>query len=176
MSKSFLPLIALFWLFFAFTPAIAAEPTVSIHVGVNDPALYSSPAPRQLTLELMFYLKQASPQEEKDLDDWLTGEGFRIVSSEYDSIVVDGSVEDAEQAFQVTIMMTRDGRDYGNLEDPKLPARFGDIVWSITGLSPVTSATSGPLRRKSVATPAPLPTRSGQPHSFNSGTFERSHC
>jgi hypothetical protein len=162
-------------LFFA---AIAvAESTVTYQEHVDHPELYPLPAPAKKNIDIMVTLRpHVTSDNVRPLSDWLTGAGFRIVDGDEKSgyLHISGSVEDAEDTFQTEIRMTQWGT-YGNLSDPKIPARLANVVQSISGLTEATLGHQGPIHARRMPTP--------QPHSrispssdlrMKSGRLERS--
>lgn len=139
-----------------------AESTVTLpEHHVDHPELYPLPAPAKKNIDLIVMLKTpVTADDVQSLSDWLTEQGFRIGDTGNGWITMSGSIEDAEGAFQTKIMMTREGT-YGNLSDPKIPARFANVVQSISGLTEIFLAPYKPARR---TIPVPTP----QPHSRNS--------
>jgi subtilase family serine protease len=136
-----------------------AESTVTYPEHVDHPELYVLPAPAKKSIDIVVNLMpNVTAGDVQPLSDWLTDGGFRIIDGESGYLHIAGSVEDAEDAFQTQIMMTREG-SYGNLSDPKIPARFANVVRSISGLSEIFLG-HGSARRAS-----PMPTF--QPHSQN---------
>ena len=120
-----------------------AQSTATIVTHVDKPELYTLHAPRQMNLDLVVVLKSAAPVPEVEaLKAWLTQQDFKIT---YDGtadgvIELSGSVDVAESAFQVQMMMTSNGEGYGPLGDAKIPIEFGNVVQSIAGLSTITLA------------------------------------
>ena len=69
---------------------------------------------------------------------WLASEGFQVgVVSEHPLAYMyfAGTVEQAENAFHVSIVSSPDGSSFGNTRDPLIPAKFADIILAIFGLS-----------------------------------------
>ena len=131
------------------SPAFAGS-TATIVTHIDKPELFTVHAPRQMNLDLVLYLKDGVRAKDFEaLRDWLTQEGFRVSggSAKDQHIAASGNVDAAESAFQVQIMMTPDGRGYGPPGDAKIPSKFGNVVQSIVGLSPVGFAPYRSLRR-----------------------------
>lgn len=136
----------------------SARSTTTIVTRVDKPALYTMRPPSEMNLHLVLYLKDGvRVQDFEALRDWLTQEGFRVTagSAKDQRLEAFGSVDAAESAFRVQILMTPDGKGYGPLEDAEIPAEFGKVVQSIVGLSPVLLAPYRPLRHSQ-----PTPTAS----------------
>jgi hypothetical protein len=136
--------------------AAFAESTVTVREHVDHPELYVLPAPAKKNIDIMVNLKpHVTAEDVQPLSDWLRDGGFRIIDGDEKSgyLHISGSVEDAEDAFQTRIMTTQEGT-YGNLSDPKIPARFANVVRSISGLSEIFLAPYRPARR---AAPTPTP-------------------
>lgn len=125
------------------SPAFS-QSTTSIVTRVDKPELYMVHASRQMNLDLVFYLRSGTRGRSEDVEalkDWLMQQGFRVTGGATDGFVdASGSVDAAESAFQVQIMMTSDGKGYGPLQDAKIPTEFRSVVQSISGLSTVTVA------------------------------------
>jgi subtilase family serine protease len=68
--------------------------------------------------------------------DWLTSQGFQITSgSQLDRFIkFTGTVRQAENAFGVTIIASRDGRQWANTGNPHIPARFRGVFGYVGGL------------------------------------------
>ena len=95
------------------------------------------------------YRRKMSSKEEdamfgplqSDIDavsNWLSSEGFQVgVVSEHGLAYMQftGTVEQAEKSFHISIISSPDGRNFGNTQDPLIPAKFSDIILSIFGLS-----------------------------------------
>jgi subtilase family serine protease len=67
---------------------------------------------------------------------WLKKKGFTVKSADASAreITFTGSVAQAQTGFAVKIAATRDGRNYANTTDPKLPADLAPMIESIDGL------------------------------------------
>jgi subtilase family serine protease len=71
-----------------------------------------------------------------DVVKWLQSAGFEIESSSANlgTVRFRGAVAQINKAFDVRLMRFGDGDRFGNLEEPAIPARFGDSVATILGL------------------------------------------
>lgn len=72
------------------------------------------------------------------VSNWLTSEGFQVgIVSEHPLAYMyfTGTVGQAEGAFHVSIISSPDGRNFANTQDPLIPAKFGDIIQTMFGLS-----------------------------------------
>jgi subtilase family serine protease len=67
---------------------------------------------------------------------WLKKKGFALKSADASTreITFTGSVAQAQTGFAVKIAATRDGRNYANTTDPKVPADLAPLIESIHGL------------------------------------------
>ena len=67
---------------------------------------------------------------------WLKKKGFALKSADASTreITFTGSVAQAQTGFAVKIAATRDGRNYANTTDPKVPADLAPLIESIDGL------------------------------------------
>jgi subtilase family serine protease len=77
-------------------------------------------------------------QEFNKVSNWLRKEGFQVTSGSPGNgyIKFRGSVLSIGHAFNTRISkFSADGSRYGNLTDPQVPAEYGDLVGSVTGLS-----------------------------------------
>ncbi|MGC1401002.1 kelch repeat-containing protein [Candidatus Binatus sp.] len=166
MIRSASLVAALLLMHLIFAGIAFAESTVSYPEHVDHPELYVLPAPAKKNIEILIYLKRPVTDDDiQPFSDWLTDGGFQIIDADTKAgyLHISGSVEDAADAFQTQIMMTREG-SYGNLSDPKIPARFASVVRAISGLTEVILAPYVPIR------PAqPVPT---QPHSRNTSSLD----
>lgn len=72
---------------------------------------------------------------------WLTSQGFKITAyySNFMGMQFTGTVAQVDKAFRVEIMSTSDGRHYGPLADPMIPARFQGTILGILGLDNLSS-------------------------------------
>jgi subtilase family serine protease len=103
--------------------------------------------------------------------EWLTSQGFRITAgSQLDRFIkFTGTVRQAENAFGVTIIASRDGRQWANTGNPHIPARFRGVFGYIMGLSSLGAAqpatktfppkTLGPKKRQGSISPYGEPAR-----------------
>jgi hypothetical protein len=69
---------------------------------------------------------------------WLASEGFQVsVVSKHPLAYMyfDGTVDQTEKAFHVSIVSSCDGHSFGNTQDPLIPARFANVILTIFGLS-----------------------------------------
>jgi hypothetical protein len=158
-----------------FAPIALADPSIALPGHIDRPELYVLPAPARKNIEIVVSFR--TPVSDDDLQswsDWLRDQGFRIGDTGNGWMDVYVNIEDAESAFQTKIMMTREGT-YANSTDAKIPARFANVVQSISGLSEVFLGHEGPIRARPMPTP--------QPHSrvspssdlpMKSGRLERS--
>ncbi len=67
---------------------------------------------------------------------WLKSQGFSVTAVRRDRRDVEftGTVAQADHAFRVQIMSLKDGKHYGILSDPKIPARFQGAILGVMGL------------------------------------------
>ena len=67
---------------------------------------------------------------------WLTREGFTVTHADaHDGrIVFSGDVGRAQTAFLVHIAASRDGKSFGNVEDPQVPASLAPKISYVSGL------------------------------------------
>lgn len=81
------------------------------------------------------------PAQFKAVRDWLAAQGFEIVSSSIErrSITFKGAAGLAERVFRTKIV-TYANDSYANATDPSIPARFAEVIGTITGLDNVTHA------------------------------------
>lgn len=70
------------------------------------------------------------------ISSWLKSQGFSVNAVRRDRRDVEftGTVAQAEKAFHVRIMSTRDGKQYGILSDPMIPTRFQGVILGVMGL------------------------------------------
>jgi len=73
-------------------------------------------------------------QEVQTITNWLTGQGFQILSTTPKKLDVLGHVGDIERAFGISINSSLDSRHYANITDPQLPSTFINFIGSIEGL------------------------------------------
>jgi kumamolisin len=67
---------------------------------------------------------------------WLTGQGFNVTfsSAQQRRITFTGDVGTAQDAFQVHMVQSRDGKTFGNVEDPQVPASLAPKISYLAGL------------------------------------------
>ncbi len=67
---------------------------------------------------------------------WLRQEGLKVVSADLGDryVVCTGTASQAARTLGVTIVASADGRFFGNLADPMIPARFVGVISHIDGL------------------------------------------
>ncbi len=67
---------------------------------------------------------------------WLTGQGFSVTfsSAQQRRITFTGDVGTAQDAFQVHMVQSRDGKTFGNVEDPQVPASLAPKIGYLSGL------------------------------------------
>jgi subtilase family serine protease len=67
---------------------------------------------------------------------WLVAEGFRVTfaSASEARVSFEGTVATAERSFGVRIAGSRDGRHYGNVEAPRVPASLAEKITHVAGL------------------------------------------
>lgn len=67
---------------------------------------------------------------------WLKGQGFTVTfsSAQQRRIAFTGDVTTAQAAFQVQIAQSSDGKRFGNIEDPRVPASFAPKIAYLAGL------------------------------------------
>jgi subtilase family serine protease len=87
-------------------------------------------------------------------EDWLAAQGFTITSANLGRrmIAFTGTVGQASQAFNVSILKFGGGDLYGNANDPELPPQIAAVVESIQGLDNLHAA-SPMLSRSSALQP-----------------------
>lgn len=70
------------------------------------------------------------------ISQWLKGQGFTVTfsSAQQRRIAFTGNVATAQAAFQVQIAESSDGKRFGNVEDPQLPASFAPKISYLAGL------------------------------------------
>jgi subtilase family serine protease len=73
-------------------------------------------------------------QEVQTITNWLTRQGFQILSTTPNKLDVLGHVGDIERAFGISINSSLDSRHYANITDPQLPSTFINFIGSIEGL------------------------------------------
>ena len=73
---------------------------------------------------------------------WLAQKGFKIASPTSDprAIRFQGTITQAQDAFAVAIYSSDEGKHYGNLGDPSVPAQFADAIGFIDGLDNLRAA------------------------------------
>ena len=73
---------------------------------------------------------------------WLVSQGFSVTAVRRDRRDVEftGTVAQADQAFQVQIMIMKDGKHYGILSDPMIPTRFQGVILGVMGLDNLNAA------------------------------------
>jgi hypothetical protein len=73
---------------------------------------------------------------------WLEAQGFKLVSANRAARQVRcrGTVSQAQRAFGVAIVASRDGRLYANSSDPLIPERFAGVITYIQGLDDLHAA------------------------------------
>jgi len=84
---------------------------------------------------------------------WLNSQGLGVAAADIGNryIRFSATVSDAERIFGGAIVASGDGRLYGNLADPLIPARFAGVIARIEGLDNLRAAT--PMIRKFAAPP-----------------------
>jgi len=84
---------------------------------------------------------------------WLKKKGFTLKSADASTreITFSGSVAQAQSGFAVKIAATRDGRNYANTTDPKVPADLAPLIESIDGLDNMLHSKAVVSKRDSVA-------------------------
>jgi pseudomonalisin len=77
-----------------------------------------------------------SQQDLQAVEQWLTGQGFRVTAASLSQRYVrfTASVADAERAFATSIMAFGNGSLYSNITDPLIPAQLSGVISSISGL------------------------------------------
>ena len=105
------------------------------------------------------YRRKMSAQDEgamfgplqSDIDavsSWLASEGFEVgVVSKHPPAYMyfTGTVEQAERAFHVSIVSSPDGHNFANTQDPLIPAKFGEAIQTVFGLSDLAGGGHGTL-------------------------------
>ena len=84
---------------------------------------------------------------------WLNSQGLHLSAADLGnrSIRFSATVSDAEHVFGGAIVESGDGRLYGNLADPLIPARFAGLIARVEGLDNLRAVT--PMIRKFAAPP-----------------------
>jgi subtilase family serine protease len=84
------------------------------------------------------YSQQFGPTaaDVSQISQWLSSEGFTVTyaSAQQSRIKFEGNVGDAETAFNVKIAASADGKKYGNVEDPLVPASLAPKISYLAGL------------------------------------------
>src|SRR5208282_2291986 len=82
---------------------------------------------------------------------WMRQQGFTITSADLPRryIGARGSVMQAERAFQVRIVASADGRSFGNLQEPSIPARFDGVIAHVEGLDNLSATVPAVTTRPS---------------------------
>jgi subtilase family serine protease len=97
---------------------------------LQDPA---SPRYRRFLSAAEYEARFAPAQRDVDaVRGWLVREGFRVThaSAAEGRVAFEGTVATAERSFGVRIAGSRDGRHFGNVDAPKVPASLaGKISW-----------------------------------------------
>jgi subtilase family serine protease len=67
---------------------------------------------------------------------WLSGQGFSVTfaSAGQRRIAFTGNVATAQTAFQIHLMQSRDGKSFGNADDPQVPASLASKISHLAGL------------------------------------------
>ena len=78
--------------------------------------------------------------EAQAVETWLKGEGFVITDRAPGYLEFNGTVADAQRAFEVRIARFGDGTTYANTSDPIVPHRFEGIIGAILGLDNMVRA------------------------------------
>jgi subtilase family serine protease len=89
-----------------------------------------------------------STSEVKALETWLGSQGFTIKKKTPNSLELQGSVAQAQQAFELKIARFGDGNLYANTSDPVLPQRFVGVIGAILGMDNMVHAV--PVTRQSL--------------------------
>jgi len=77
-----------------------------------------------------------------EVGQWLTAQGFNITAYNqtfYRAIEFNGTVAQVNRTFNVEIMTTADGKNYGILRAPMIPARFQSTIAGIFGLDNISA-------------------------------------
>jgi subtilase family serine protease len=74
------------------------------------------------------------PAEVEAVGKWLESKGFQIERTSAREIRSRATVAQAERAFSTRIAASRDGTAFGNVSDPRIPARFAGVIGAIGGL------------------------------------------
>ena len=72
--------------------------------------------------------------EVQAVSQWLSEHGLRVMHSSNNEIISAATVAQAEETFATTIAASADGASYANAAEPRIPARFADVIGSIDGL------------------------------------------
>lgn len=119
--------------------ARAQDEMVALPQRLDNPERYMRDAPADKQLHLVFLFTRKATRTERDaLASWLTSQGFSVAPGNPDDadISCSGTVATAKTAFDIRIGMTENSDEWGALDYPKIPARFGDLVRYILGLWP----------------------------------------
>ncbi len=92
-----------------------------------------------------------TPGEVAAVRQWLTAQGFRVVDSSPRGLTSTAAVAQAESAFATHLIASSDGSLYANASDPRIPARFANIIGSIEGLDNTRHSLAWALRPPSAA-------------------------
>jgi subtilase family serine protease len=70
------------------------------------------------------------------ISSWLKRQGFTIMGKQTDAFALSfqGTVQQAEKAFSVSIKSSNDGKHYANVNSPSLPSQFAKATTSVEGL------------------------------------------
>lgn len=84
------------------------------------------------------YDQQFGPTDDDvaQVTQWLTKQGFTVTfsSAHEGRITFDGIVATAQTAFNVSIAGSSDGKHFGNVQDPQVPASLGPKISHLAGL------------------------------------------
>ena len=109
-----------------------------------------------------------TPGEISAVQQWLSGQGFRVVDSSPRGITSIATVVQAESAFATRMLASADGAVFANASDPQVPARLAGVIGSIEGLDNTRHSLALALRPPGThagAIVAPLPGRSASRQS-----------
>ena len=128
-------------------PSGAQNDTVTIPDRLDHPELFTRDAPGDKPVRLVVMFKRKATQAEyDDLGGWLESQGFNLTPGDASDVMIvcTGDVSISEHAFGVQIRTTERPEEWGDIDDPKLPARFGGLVAMIEGLHPTAMRPVGP--------------------------------
>jgi subtilase family serine protease len=77
-----------------------------------------------------------TPDQLARVSNWLSSQGFTVtsVSAANRAVLFTGSASQAATAFSVRLVAASDGKHFGNLDAPAIPANLAGVIQSIQGL------------------------------------------